>query len=158
MTEYNYYISDTEYINKNDYNVFLKNIYNNLLFDKNMYDIPILTNTDMCNCNINSLTNIKFLTSGSNDVYIADIINSCITKSTYFNNNVKHVILKVCKGFNEDDEDELYVWFGFNTAWSAPTPIAHFLKHKFEGVRFRWFYRDETDMFCGYLDDDIGGV
>jgi hypothetical protein len=108
MTEYNYYISDTEYINKNDYNVFLKNIYNNLLFDKNMYDIPILTNTDMCNCNINSLTNIKFLTSGSNDVYIADIINSCITKSTYFNNNVKHVILKVCKGFNEDDDDDEY--------------------------------------------------
>ena len=34
MTEYNYYISDTEYINTNDYNVFLKNIYNNLLFDK----------------------------------------------------------------------------------------------------------------------------
>ena len=57
-----------------------------------------------------------------------------------------------------DWEDEDGVEFIFNTAWSAPTPIAHFLKHKFEGVRFRWFYRDETDMFCGYLDDDIGGV
>ena len=32
MTEYNYYISDTEYINKNDYKVIIKNIYNNLLF------------------------------------------------------------------------------------------------------------------------------
>jgi len=57
-----------------------------------------------------------------------------------------------------DWEDEDGVEFIFNTAWSAPTPIAHFLKHKFEGVRFRWFYRDESDMFCGYLDDDIGGV
>ena len=67
-------------------------------------------------------------------------------------NSVHHVEIDL-----DDYEDELYVWFGFETAWSAPTPIAHFLKHKFEGMRFRWFYRDESDMFCGYLDDDIGG-
>jgi hypothetical protein len=67
-------------------------------------------------------------------------------------NSVHHV-----ETGNDDYDDELYVWFGFNTAWSAPTPIAHFLKHKFEGIKFRWFYRDESDMFCGYLDDDIGG-
>ena len=67
-------------------------------------------------------------------------------------NSVHHV-----ETGNDDYDDELYVWFGFNTAWSPPTPIAHFLKYKFEGIKFRWFYRDETDMFCGYLDDDIGG-
>ena len=63
-------------------------------------------------------------------------------------NSVHHV---------ETEDDELYVWFGFNTAWSPPTGIAHFIKYKFTGINFRWFYRDQSDMFCGYLDDDIGG-
>ena len=64
-------------------------------------------------------------------------------------NSVHHV---------ETEDDELYVWFGFNTAWSPPIGIAHFLKHLFmPGINFRWFYRDQSDMFCGYLDDDIGG-
>jgi len=34
---------------------------------------------------------------------------------------------------NDDYDDESYVWFGFNTAWSAPTPIANTLKSKFRG-------------------------
>ena len=54
-------------------------------------------------------------------------------------------------------EEENYVCFSFLTAWSAPTPIAVKLKRMFKGISFRWFYRDEGDMFCGYLDDDIGG-
>ena len=69
----NYYINNYEYINKTNYNIFLKNIYNNLLFDNNIFDIPIFKNNNMCNCNVNSLTNIKFLTSASNDIYIAQI-------------------------------------------------------------------------------------
>ena len=56
-----------------------------------------------------------------------------------------------------DWEDEDDVGFIFDTAWSAPTPIADKLQRMFKGVNFRWFYRDEGDMFCGYLDDDIGG-
>jgi len=56
-----------------------------------------------------------------------------------------------------DWEDEDDVGFIFDTAWSAPTPIAVNLKRMFKGISFRWFYRDEGDMFCGYLDDDIGG-
>ena len=56
-----------------------------------------------------------------------------------------------------DWEDEDGVGFIFDTAWSAPTPIANTLKAMFKGIKFRWFYRDEGDMFCGYLDDDIGG-
>ena len=52
------------------------------------------------------LTNIKFLTSASNDIYIANIKKKCITNSTYFNNNIKKLILKVCKGYEDDDEDE----------------------------------------------------
>ena len=54
----------------------------------------------------------------------------------------------------DDDEDAGFI---FDTAWSAPTPIAVKLKRMFKGISFRWFYRDEGDMFCGYLDDDIGG-
>ena len=56
-----------------------------------------------------------------------------------------------------DWEEEMDVKFIFDTAWSAPTPIADKLQRMFKGVNFRWFYRDEGDMFCGYLDDDIGG-
>jgi len=56
-----------------------------------------------------------------------------------------------------DWDDENDVGFIFDTAWSAPTPIAVKLKSMFKGFTFRWFYRDESDMFCGYLDDDIGG-
>jgi hypothetical protein len=56
-----------------------------------------------------------------------------------------------------DWEGEDDAGFIFDTAWSAPTPIANTLKSMFRGIKFRWFYRDEGDMFCGYLDDDIGG-
>ena len=56
------------------------------------------------------------------------------------------------------EEEENYVGFIFNTAWSAPTPIAKKLKSMMvDPSTFRWFYRDEADDFCGYLDDDIGG-
>ena len=58
---------------------------------------------------------------------------------------------------NDDDDDDSQVWFGFDTAWSPPIGIAHSLKHKFTGIKFRWFYRDAGDAWCGYLDDDIGG-
>ena len=55
-------------------------------------------------------------------------------------------------------EDEMSASFGFETAWKPPIGIAHFIKYKFTGVKFRWFYRDEGDAWCGYLDDDIGGM
>ena len=104
MNSYKFYISKTEYIDKNDYNKFLKNLYNNLKIGNNIYDIPIFLNT-MCNCNANSLTDIKFLTSASNDVYTARIKKNCITNSTYFNTNVKKIILKVCNGIDDDDDE-----------------------------------------------------
>ncbi len=102
----NYYINLNEFINIAKYKYFLKNIYKNLLFEKNIYDIPILKNKNMCNCNIDNLTNIKFLTSGSNDIYIAEINKSCTSNSTFFNNNINNIILKLCKGEDDDDEFE----------------------------------------------------
>ena len=106
MKKKNHYLSYNEYININDYKKFLKNIYNNLSTETNIFNFPIIKNKNMCNCNVNSLTNIKFLTSASNDIYIANIKKKCITNSTYFNNNIKKLILKVCKGYEDDDEDE----------------------------------------------------
>ena len=102
----NYYININEFINIAKYKYFLKNIYKNLLFEKNIYDIPILKNKNMCNCNIDNLTNIKFLTSGSNDIYIAEIKKTCTSNSTFFNNNINNIILKLCKGEDDDDEFE----------------------------------------------------
>ena len=48
----------------------------------------------------------------------------------------------------------------FFTAWSPPTNILRKILDdpKFsKGLEYvRWFYRDEADMFCGYLDEDCG--
>jgi len=104
----NYYLSFNEYINITDYKKFIENIYKNLKFDKNIYDIPIVKNTNMCNCNINSLTNIKHLTRASNEIYTANIKKTCISNSTFFSNKVNKIILKVCNGFGDDDDDDEY--------------------------------------------------
>ena len=107
MTD-NYYLSFNEYINVKDYKRFIKNIYRNLEFDKNIFEIPIVKNTNMCNCNINSLTNIKHLTRGTNEIYTANIKKTCISNSTFFSNKVSKIILKVCNGFEDDDDDDEY--------------------------------------------------
>ncbi len=73
---------------------------------------------------------------------------SCDNWGTKWNSSNVHV----------NYEEENYVCFSFLTAWSAPTPIAVKLKRMFKGISFRWFYRDEGDNFCGYLDDDIEGI
>ena len=104
MTD-NYYLSFNEYINVNDYKQFIKNIYRNLEFDKNIFEIPIVKNTNMCNCNVNSLTNIKHLTRGTNEIYTANIKKTCISNSTFFSNKVSKIILKICNGFGDDDDD-----------------------------------------------------
>ena len=107
MTD-NYYLSFNEYINVNDYKKFIKNIYRNLEFDKNIFEIPIVKNTNMCNCNVNSLTNIKHLTRGTNEIYTTNIKRTCISNSTFFSNKVSKIILKVCNGFGDDDDDDEY--------------------------------------------------
>ena len=52
------------------------------------------------------------------------------------------------------------IGINFLTAWSPPINILQKILEdpKFsEGLEYvRWFYRDEADMFCGYLDDDCG--
>ena len=57
-----------------------------------------------------------------------------------------------------DNEDDKYVRFEFYTAWSPPQPILEKINEKFgDKIEYcRWFYRDESDMFCGYLDVDVG--
>ena len=60
---------------------------------------------------------------------------------------------------NHDMSDSSIV-IDFLTAWSPPINILQKILEdpKFsEGLEYvRWFYRDEADMFCGYLDDDCG--
>ena len=107
-TNINYYISFNNYINVKDYNKFLKNIYKNLKFDKNIFEIPIFKNIDMCNCNINSLSNIKYLTRGTNEIYTANIKKTCISNSTFFTNKIDKITLKVCNGFGDDDDEDEY--------------------------------------------------
>tara|TARA_B000000477_G_scaffold52176_2_gene43857 strand:+ start:15090 stop:16274 length:1185 start_codon:yes stop_codon:yes gene_type:complete len=107
-TNINYYISFNNYINVKDYKIFLRNIYKNLEFDKNIFEIPIFKNKNMCNCNINSLSNIKHLTRGTNEIYTANIKKTCISNSTFFSNKVDKIILKVCNGFGDDDDDNEY--------------------------------------------------
>ena len=53
----------------------------------------------------------------------------------------------------EDDGDD-YVRIDFLTAWGPPHPILRRINSKFGDkiTYIRWFYRDEADMFCGYLD------
>jgi len=104
----NYYISFNNYINLIEYKKFLKNIYKNLEFDKNIFEIQIIKNKNMCNCNINSLTNIKHLTRGTNEIYTANIKKTCISNSTFFINKVYKIILKVCTGFGDDEDDDEY--------------------------------------------------
>ena len=52
------------------------------------------------------------------------------------------------------------IGINFLTAWSPPSNILQKILEdpKFSGglENVRWFYRDEADMFCGYLDDDCG--
>ena len=107
-TSINYYISFNNYINVKDYKIFLRNIYKNLEFDKNIFEIPIFKNKNMCNCNINSLTNIKHLTRGTNEIYTANIKKTCISNSAFFSNKVNKIILKVCNGFGDNDDDDEY--------------------------------------------------
>ena len=99
----NYYISFDNYINIRKYKIFLENIYKNLEFDKNIFEIQIVKNKNMCNCNINSLTNIQYLTIGSNEIYTANIKKTCISNSTFFSNKVNKIILKVCSGYIDDN-------------------------------------------------------
>jgi hypothetical protein len=99
----NYYISFDNYINIRKYKIFLENIYKNLEFDKNIFEIQIVKNKNMCNCNINSLTNIQYLTIGSNEIYTANIKKTCISNSTFFSNKVNKIILKVCNGYIDDN-------------------------------------------------------
>tara|TARA_E500000305_G_scaffold111360_1_gene123000 strand:+ start:304 stop:723 length:420 start_codon:yes stop_codon:yes gene_type:complete len=57
----------------------------------------------------------------------------------------------------EDEGDEI-LRINFLTAWGPPTPILNKIGFKFgDKINYcRWFYRDEADMFCGYLDVDVG--
>ena len=112
MSRENLYISFNEYINVKEYKAFLKNIYYNLEFGKNIYGLSIFKNKNMCNCNIDSLKNITYLTRGTNDIYSANIKNKCISKSIYFTNKIDKIILKVCNGYDgidtDDEEDDDY--------------------------------------------------
>ena len=57
----------------------------------------------------------------------------------------------------EDEYDEEYIDLRFETAWGPPTGILEKIHEKFPDLPYiRWFYRDEADMFCGYLDVDVG--
>lgn len=102
LNPYRYYINNKEYIDIYEYKNFLKHIKKDLNIIYNKYGYQVVTNTNMCNCNIGKLTNIKYLTSGSNDIYLADIKGNCKSNSIYFQNNIKHVILKIC---NQDTID-----------------------------------------------------
>ena len=57
-----------------------------------------------------------------------------------------------------EDDDDSYVRMEFFTAWGPPQPILEKINEKFgDKIEYcRWFYRDEADMFCGYLDVDVG--
>ena len=57
-----------------------------------------------------------------------------------------------------EDEGDDFVRINFLTAWGPPNPILERINSKFgDKITYcRWFYRDEADMFCGYLDVDVG--
>tara|TARA_R100001594_G_scaffold68959_2_gene103302 strand:+ start:5489 stop:5908 length:420 start_codon:yes stop_codon:yes gene_type:complete len=57
-----------------------------------------------------------------------------------------------------EDEGENDLLINFLTAWGPPIPILEKINEKFgDKIQYcRWFYRDEADMFCGYLDVDVG--
>ena len=59
----------------------------------------------------------------------------------------------------EDGGSDAFVRINFLTAWSPPQPILEKIlrTNLSEGLEYvRWFYRDEADLFCGYLDEDCG--
>jgi len=59
----------------------------------------------------------------------------------------------------ENGGSDAFVRINFLTAWSPPQPILEKIltTDLSKGLEYvRWFYRDEADMFCGYLDDDCG--
>ena len=57
----------------------------------------------------------------------------------------------------EDEYDEEYIDLRFETAWGPPTGILKKIHEKVPDFSYiRWFYRDVADMFCGYLDVDVG--
>jgi hypothetical protein len=60
--------------------------------------------------------------------------------------------------FDEDDSSTTIVRIEFFTAWGPPEPILEKINEKFgDKIEYcRWFYRDEADMFCGYLDVNVG--
>ena len=60
--------------------------------------------------------------------------------------------------FDEDDTSTTIVRIEFFTAWGPPEPILEKINEKFgDKIEYcRWFYRDEADMFCGYLDVNVG--
>tara|TARA_R100000742_G_C4277008_1_gene98520 strand:+ start:952 stop:1350 length:399 start_codon:yes stop_codon:yes gene_type:complete len=57
-----------------------------------------------------------------------------------------------------EDEEEEFLRINFLTAWGPPTPILErIMANSGDKIEYvRWFYRDEADMFCGYLDVDVG--
>ena len=56
-----------------------------------------------------------------------------------------------------DEYEEDFIDLKFETAWGPPTGILKKIHEKFPDFSYiRWFYRDEADMFCGYLDVDVG--
>ena len=57
-----------------------------------------------------------------------------------------------------DVEDDQIVTIQFLTAWGPPHPILEKINEKFgDKIEYcRWFYRDQADNFCGYLDIDVG--
>ena len=56
------------------------------------------------------------------------------------------------------EEDDQIVTMEFFTAWGPPEPILEKINEKFgDKIEYcRWFYRDEADQFCGYLDVNVG--
>ena len=55
-----YYLSYNEYIDANSYKLFLKRIFNDLEFEKNVYELDIIKDKNYCYCNINTITNVNF--------------------------------------------------------------------------------------------------
>ncbi len=96
-----YYLNSEESLNIEEYKNFLKTISKSLEF-KEEYKMLFVKNTSICSCNIGSLSNIRYFTRGSNKVYIANIANTCVSNSVYFQNNIKKIILKTCRGDGDD--------------------------------------------------------
>ena len=98
-----YYLSYDEYIDINSYKLFLKRIFNDLEFEKNVYELDIIKDKNYCNCNINTITNVNLLAKASNEIYSGEISKNCISKSTFFDKKIKKIIMKKCSGFINSD-------------------------------------------------------